>query len=200
MKNFLLTLCVMIPFGVVAQVQSPDAANIESDENVRLEMVDKADAVKETKKERKEREKKMRELNEDISYAKASNSMRRGYFVLLANSVDMGRRFTGLNEAANFILVQGEDGIIQFAFNTYHPGPNGLGGWTNKGIVRGKRIKYNDNGDVHLEYQLVSNKEIASVYITLYHNSNSAVAHISGAINMTVYGEIRPYRDKDHRN
>lgn len=199
MKNFILTLCVIIPLGVAAQVQTPDAANIESDENVKLEKIDQTDAVKETKKERKEREKKMRELNEDIAYAKASNSIRRGYFVLLANSVDMGRRFTGLNEAANFILVQDEDGIIQFAFNTYRPGPNGLGGWTTKGTVRGKRIKYDDNGDVHIEYQLVSNKEIASVYITLYHNSNRAVARISGAINMTAYGEIRPYRDKDHR-
>ena len=199
MKNFILTLCAIIPLGMFAQVQSPDASQIESDENVRLEKIDQKETVKETKKEKKAREKKMRELNEDIAYAKASNSMRRGYFVLLANSVDMGRRFTGLNEAANFVLVQDEDGIIQFAFNTYRPGPNGLGGWTTKGTVRDKRIKYDDNGDVHLEYQLVSTKEIAYVYITLYHNSNHAVARISGAINMTVYGEIRPYRDKDHR-
>ena len=112
MKNFILTLCAIIPLGVFAQVQSPDASQIESDENVRLEKIDQKETVKETKKEKKAREKKMRELNEDIAYAKASNSMRRGYFVLLANSVDMGRRFTGLNEAANFVLVQDDDGII----------------------------------------------------------------------------------------
>lgn len=71
MKNFILTLCAIIPLGVFAQIQSPDASQIESDENVRLEKIDQKETVKETKKEKKAREKKMRELNEDIAYAKA---------------------------------------------------------------------------------------------------------------------------------
>ena len=196
MKNIILTLCAITALGLSAQVQPSTMVEIESDESVQLEIITPDQPVKESKKETK---KKQRELNEDIAYAKASNSLRRGYFVLLANAVDMGRRHTGLNENANFILVQEEDGIIQFAFNTFRPGSNGLGGWTTKGTVRGKRIKYDDNGDVHLEYQLVSTKEITYVYITLHHNSNRAVARISGAVDMNVYGEIRPYRDKDHR-
>ena len=200
MRKYILTLFAIATFGLVAQVQPSELLGIEGENDVQLEMINSDQPVKETKKEKKEREKKLRELNQDIDYAKAANSLRRGYFVLLANSIDMGgHRTTGLNETANYLLVQDDDGIIQFAFNTYRSGPNGVGGVTSKGTVRNKKIKYDDNGDVHLEYQLVCKKETAYVYITLFHNSNRAIGRVSGLFNMNFNGEIRPYRDKDHR-
>lgn len=200
MKKIFMTLGIAIVMSLSVSAQTPDEVEIVTDENVQLEMINPNQPVKETKKEKKEREKQIRKLNEDVEYAKASNSLRRGYFVLLANSVDMGgHRVTGLNESANYLLVQDGDGIIQFAFNTYRSGPNGIGGVTTKGTVRDRKIKYDDNGDVHLEYQLVSKKEIAYVYITLFHNSNRAIGRVSGMFDMNFNGEIRPYRDKDHR-
>ena len=200
MKKIFLILGAAIAMSLNASAQTPEEVDIVTGENVQLEMINPDQPVKETKKEKKEREKKIRKLNQDVEYAKASNSLRRGYFVLLANSVDMGvHHCTGLNETANYLLVQDNDGIIQFAFNTYRSGPNGIGGITVKGTVRDKKIKYDDNGDVHLEYQLVSKKETAYVYITLFHNSNRAVGRVSGMHDMNFNGEIRPYRDKDHR-
>ena len=200
MKKIFLILGAAIAMSLSASAQTPEEVDIVTGENVQLEMINPDQPVKETKKEKKEREKKIRKLNEDIDYAKASNSLRRGYFVLLANSVDMGgHRRTGVNETANYLLVQDNDGIIQFAFNTYSSGPNGIGGVTLKGTVRDKKIKYDDNGDVHFEYQLVSKKETAYVYITLFHNSNRAVGRVSGILDMNFNGEIRPYRDKEHR-
>ncbi|MBQ3730792.1 MAG: DUF4251 domain-containing protein [Muribaculaceae bacterium] len=201
MKKLFILIAVGLVGAFYAPAQTNDEIDIETSD-VQLQMITPAEPVKESKEEIKEREKKIRELNDDIAYAKAANSLRRGYFVLIANNIEfgnMGYRRYDINSNSNFILVQGEDGIFQFALNTYRGGANGIGGSTQRGTVRNKHIKYDDNGDVHMDYQLVSGKTNAFIYITLYHNSNYAVARISGGTPITVYGEILPYRDKDHR-
>lgn len=202
MKKILLTLSAIITVGLCAAAQNvPDEVEIVTDENVKLEMISPAQPVQETEQEIKEREKKLRELNDDVAFAKASNSLHRGYFVLLADNIQVGRfgyRRYDINSNSNFVLVQNTDGIIQFALNTGNPGINGLGGWTGKGQVRNKRIKEKKNGDVYLEYDLVSGSVDSHVCITLYHNSNRAVADIIGP-DIKIYGEILPYRDNEHR-
>ena len=191
----------MISFGFCASAQTPDEIDIETSD-VELQVITPAEPVQETEQEIKEREKRLREHNDNMAYAKASNSLRRGYFVLIADNIQIGNtgyRHYGINGNSNFILAQADDGIIQFAISTFDSGSNGLGGWTGKGSVRNKHIKYDDNGDVYLQYQLVGPNVNADVFITLFRNSNRAVAQISGGTNITFYGEILPYRDKEHR-
>lgn len=201
MKKLLIVTAVGLASAFCATAQTNDEINIETSD-VQLQMITPAEPDKESKKEIKEREKKIRELNDDVAFAKASNSLRRGYFVLLADNIefgDMGYRRYDINSNSNFILIQAEDGIFQFALNTYHGGANGIGGATQRGTVKDKRIKYGKNGDVHFECKLVSGNTNAYIYITLYHNSNQAIARITGGTPITVCGEILPYRDKDHR-
>ena len=191
----------MMAMGFTAAAQNAGEVDIETSD-VQLEMITPAQPVQETEQEIKEREKKLRELYDDVAYAKASNSMRRGYFVLVADNVqigNMGYRHYDINRNSNFILVQDEDGIIQFALNTGVSGANGLGGWTGHGKVRNKRLTYDKNGDVYLQYQLISSGVNADVHITLFHNSKRAVATITGGAPITLYGEILPYRDKKYR-
>ena len=191
----------MMAMGFTAAAQNAGEVDIETSD-VQLEMITPAQPVQETEQEIKEREKKLRELYDDVAYAKASNSMRRGYFVLVADNVqigNMGYRHYDINRNSNFILVQDEDGIIQYALNTGLSGANGLGGWTGHGKVRNKRLTYDKNGDVYLQYQLISSGVNADVHITLFHNSKRAVATITGGAPITLYGEILPYRDKKHR-
>ena len=203
MKKILLTLGVLLTMGLCAGAQTvPDDDAIESDESIQLQVITPAEPVQETEQEIKEREKRLREHNDQIAYAKASNSIRRGYFVLVADNIQigsMGYRHYDIKDNFNFILVQGEDGIIQYALNTGNPGSNGLGGWTGKGKVRNAHLNYGKNGDVHLQYQLISGSVNATVNITLFHDSKRAVATISGGVPITIYGEILPYRDKKHR-
>ena len=203
MKKILLTLGVILALGLCASAQTvTDEPVIETDEDLQVSIITPAEPVQETEQEIKEREKKLREHNDQMAFAKASNSLRRGYFVLLADNLqigNMGYRHYDIRDNFNFVLVQNEDGIIQYALNTGGPGTNGLGGWTGKGKVRNKRLNYGKNGDVHLSYQLVSGSVNADVTITLFHDSKRAVAYISGGIPITIYGEIQPYRDKDHR-
>ena len=203
MKKILLTLGVLLTMGLCAGAQTvPDDDAIESDESIQLQVITPAEPVQETEQEIKEREKRLREHNDQIAYAKASNSIRRGYFVLVADNIQigsMGYRHYDIKDNFNFILVQGEDGIIQYALNTGNPGSNGLGGWTGKGKVRHQRLNYGKNGDVYLQYQLISGTVNATVNITLFHDSKRAVATITGGVPITIYGEILPYRDKKHR-
>lgn len=203
MKKILLTLSAIMMMGVCVQAQSiPDKVEIVTDENVELEIITPAEPVQETEQDIKEREKRLRELNDDLGYAKAVNSLRRGYFVLVADNVQigsMGYRHYDINGVSNFVLVQDQDGIIQFALNTGNPGVNGLGGWTGKGRVRDMRVNYADNGDVFVQYHLISGQVSALVSITLFHNTKRAVARVTGGTEITMYGEILPYRDKKHR-
>lgn len=201
MKKVILTLCVIIATGFFAAAQDSGEVTIETSD-VQLDMINPAQPVQETEQEIKEREKLLREHNDEIAYAKAANSLRRGYFVLVADNIQlgaMGYRQYDIMRNSNFILVQNTDGVIQFALNTGFPGSNGLGGWTGKGTVRNKRIRVMDNGDVFMEYQLIGSSVNATVFITLFSNTNRAMAQITNGPDITVYGEILPYRDKEHR-
>ena len=201
MKRLLLALSATVAMGFCASAQDANEVDIETSE-VQLEMITPAQPVQETEQEIKEREKKLREIKDETAYAMASNSLRRGYFVLVADNIqigNMGYRHYDISRNSNFILVQAEDGIIQFALNTGYSGSNGLGGWTGKGTVRKQRITYSDNGDVHYQFSIVSGTVNADVYITLFHNSKRAMATVTGGPTITIYGEILPYRDKKHR-
>ena len=201
MKKYILAFSLLMAFGLWATAQDKGEVDIET-ADVQLEMISPAQQVQETEQEMKEREKRLREHKDEVAFAKASNSLRRGYFVLVADNIqigNMGYRHYDISRNSNFILVQGEDGIVQFALNTGFPGTNGLGGWTGKGNVRYSRINYDDNGDVYYEYQLIGSNINARVFITLFHNSKRAMAQITGGPDITMYGEILPYRDKAHR-
>ncbi len=201
MKKYILALSLLMATGLWATAQDKGEVDIET-ADVQLEMISPAQQVQETEQEMKEREKRLREHKDEVAFAKASNSLRRGYFVLVADNIqigNMGYRHYDISRNSNFILVQGEDGIVQFALNTGFPGTNGLGGWTGKGNVRYSRLKYDDNGDVYYEYQLIGSNINARVFITLFHNSKRAMAQITGGPDITMYGEILPYRDKAHR-
>ena len=91
MKKILLSLAVMLAMGVCANAQTvTDEPDIESDENIQLQVITPAEPVQETEQEIKEREKKLREHNDQVAFAKASNSLRRGYFVLTADNIQIG--------------------------------------------------------------------------------------------------------------
>jgi len=200
MKKTLFILTIMITMALHAIAQTSHEVEIETSETTQLEVITPAQPVQESKKEIKEREKRLREFNDDVAHARARNSLRRGYFVFLADNIQTGgHRYFAINPNSNFVLAQADDGIIQFAFNTGHPGANGLGGWTGKGNVRNKRIQYKDNDDVIIQYDLVGSHVYATVCITLFHNSNNAIVEVSGGPNYRAYGKILPYRDKDHR-
>ena len=202
MKKIIIAISALVASVLGLSAQTNDSIDIVTDESISLQMITPAQPVQESADEVKAREKALREHNDKVAYMKAAESLRRGYFVLLADNIqigNMGYRHYDISQNTNFILVQADDGIIQFALNTGNPGPNGLGGWTGKGSVRNKRIKQLDNGDVFFEFQLIGGTVNANVSVTLFHGGKRAIAYITGGQNITIYGDILPYRDKRHR-
>ena len=115
MKRILLMVGMMV-VGLCATAQSHvQAVMDDEDGNVKLEIISPAQPVQESELEIKEREKRLRELADDMAYAKALNSMNRGYFVFVADNIQIGNtgyRHYDINNNCNFILVQDNDGIM----------------------------------------------------------------------------------------
>jgi len=202
MKKLILGLAA-IASSLLCVAQQPDEVYIESNDDVRLEVITPADPTNETEQEVKEREKRLRELNDKTAFMKAENSLKRGYFVLLADNVqvgNMGYRHYDINSNSNFVLVQQDGGIVQVAFNTGNPGANGLGGITCRGKISNQRITTDKKGNVQMSYHLMGSNVSADVHITLYKGSSRAVAIINPTMRgpqITIYGNIQPYRNRN---
>ncbi len=146
-------------------------------------------------------QKKIQNSIDSIAHLKAIQAIEQGYFVLRATSMsDMyGHLMSGLSENANFLLVQGKDGMYQFAAMRANPGLNGLGGVTLDGEVRDLKIKYGKtpNDDVEVKYRLVGIDINADVQITLFKGSDQATALVMPMLEggtITVRGQLSPYR------
>jgi len=199
-----LLFCLVLSSALVCVAQEPAAVVIDSDSDndVELQVIEPATSTQETEQEIKEREKRLREHNDKVAFMKAENSLKRGYFVVTADNIQMGHsgyRCYDISPNTNFVLVQQDNCIIQVAFNTGNPGANGLGGITLKGKVSNNRMSTDKNGDVHFSYNVNGSNVSAFVQITLFHNSKRAVVNITPSLNgpdITIYGNLLPHRDK----
>ena len=158
----------------------------------------------ETKKERKERIKKDQEIVDSIFHLKAERAAQDGYFVLQATQVQnsYGRYELGLNDNTNFMLMQGDKGIFQVAFNNMSAGANGLGGMTLHGRISNKKITHDKKGNTILTYTMVGRNMNASVSITIFKESDQAIADVFpnlGYGRLTLRGRLVPYLNEDIR-
>lgn len=152
----------------------------------------------ETKKERKERIKKDHEIVDSIYHLKAELAAEDGYFVLQATEVrnSYGHYELGLNDNTNFMLMQGDKGIFQVAFNTMNAGANGLGGITLHGRISNKDIRHDKNGNAIITYNMIGRRMNASVTITLFKESDQAIADVFPTLGngrITLRGRLVPY-------
>lgn len=152
----------------------------------------------ETKNDRKKRIKKDHEIVDSIYNLKAVNAADEGYFVLQATEVhnSRGRYELGLNDNTNFMLMQGDKGIFQVAFNTMNAGANGMGGITLHGNISNKALRFDKKGNAILTYTMIGRRMNATVTITIFKGSDQAVADVyptlgNGRISMR--GRLVPY-------
>lgn len=156
----------------------------------------------ETKKERKDRIKKDHQIVDSIFNLKAAKAVADGYFVLQATEVrnSYGRYEMGLNDDSNFLLMQGDKGIFQVAFNTVNPGPNGLGGITLHGNISKKDIKQDKKGNIIVNYNMIGSRMNASVTITIFKGGDQAIADIYPTLGngrISLRGRLVPYRNDE---
>ena len=158
----------------------------------------------ETKKERKERIKKDHDIVDSIYHLKAELAADDGYFVLQATEVrnSYGRYELGLNDNTNFMLMQGDKGIFQVAFNTMSAGANGLGGITLHGRISNKKLTHDKKGNTIITYMMIGRRMNASVTITIFKGSDQAIADVFPTLGnglITLRGRLVPYLNEDIR-
>lgn len=111
--------------------------------------------TKEQKKAEKARKKREKEIKDSISFELAKKAVEEGRFVITADQI-RGKhgRTVNVNRTTNFVLVQGDTAVVQFALEGIVNSPNGIGGLTVEGRVTKKRIDYDKRGN--LNYTVVS--------------------------------------------
>lgn len=168
-----------------------------------VESVTCVDEQKElTKEQKKVIEKRNREIVDSLHHVDAVAAINDGYYVLMADRLMFrSRAYVNPNPNTNFLLVQGDEAIIQIASNGGHPGLNGMGGITVEGKISGlKGGEVDKKGQITYSFTVSGPAVSAQVFITLYKEDNQASAVISPNFwsgNMTIYGKLVPYEGND---
>lgn len=197
--NFIFSLILMT---VICTPATSWAQSYDDD----IYVIDKTAPIpeNETKKERKERVKKDHEIVDSIYHLKAEHAAQDGYFVLQATEVhnSYGQYEMGLDDSTNFLLMQGDKGIFQVAFNNMSAGENGLGGITLHGRISKKQVKHDKKGNTIITYSMIGRNMNASVTITIFKESDQAVADVFPTLGngyITLRGRLVPYLNEDIR-
>lgn len=138
---------------------------------------------------------------DSVRFVALGQAVEEGYFVLQAHSVSLsysGYTQSGLDGNRNFVLLQGDSGVVQTSSSWGYPGFNNMGGITLMGQVKGYRAKVSKKGNISISYNLVGRNVNASVYINIPHGSDYATATITpimGRGSFTATGRISPYRN-----
>lgn len=196
MKKILTIIIMLLLLCPVARAQDDIYRDTDAVEQT-------APAAKETSKERKEREKRLQERVDSLAHVKSMGAIMRDHFVLLAEQVSLGNMgyvHSGLDKSTNFIVVQGERAMVQFALNDGSLGANGLGGLTVAGRVTNKRVTQDGDGGVMLTFHVMGSRVNADVSIQLYPDCDSASAMVMATFSsdrITMYGRLLPYNNPD---
>ncbi len=149
--------------------------------------------------EKKARDKWLKQRVDSMGHAKAAAALERGYWVLLADRVNVGYTgytASGLDGNSNFIFQQAGEGVIQTAFNQASPGLNGMGGMTLQGNVSGVKMSVDKKGNIHYAYSIFSQDISAQVDVMVYAGTDYAQAVIDPTFSgprITVSGRLVPY-------
>lgn len=157
-------------------------------------------SAEEKKELTKEQKKELQAKRDSIDYLHSSRAIDDCHFVLQADQVIYGRGgFDAVNPSTNFVIVNGEQGIIQVSPKV-GGGPNGLGGITIEGTISGYKVKTNKKGDKTVSMTISSKGISSQVSITLYHGCNRAMGRVSATFhsdNVTLQGNLLPYNHSD---
>ncbi|MCC8070372.1 MAG: DUF4251 domain-containing protein [Bacteroidales bacterium] len=119
-------------------------------------------------------------------------------FVMTFDRVQVKNTFLNtLNSATNFVLVNGQEAVVQFS-PAYGGGPNGVGGFTVKGKVTGYQVSQANKGIINVSFHVGANVGACDVQIQLMPESNRTVSYINSTFHsarILVYGTILPLDD-----
>lgn len=151
-----------------------------------------AQEVELTKAEKKALQEKM----DSIQHAEAVEAVNAKKFTLEADRVVFKYGQTAyVTSNTNFVSVDGENAVVQVAFNIPVAGPNGLGGVTVDGTVSSYEVKTDKKGTTFLSMNVMGTGISARLDISMPKGTNSATVTISPNFNsnrLTLTGVILP--------
>lgn len=144
----------------------------------------------------KEEKKALQEKIDSIQHAEAVEAINAKKFTLEADQVVFKYGQTAyVTSNTNFVSVDGEDAVVQVAFNIPVAGPNGLGGVTVDGKVSSYEMRTDKRGTLYLSMNVMGTGISARLDISMPKGTNNATVTITPNFNsnrLTLNGVILP--------
>ena len=144
----------------------------------------------------KEEKKALQEKIDSIQHAEAVEAINAKKFTLEADQVVFKYGQTAyVTSNTNFVSVDGEDAVVQVAFNIAAAGPNGLGGVTVDGKVSSYEMRTDKRGTLYLSMNVMGVGISARLDISMPKGTNNATVTITPNFNsnrLTLNGVILP--------
>lgn len=157
---------------------------------------DQQDQKKLLREQRREERKAQEERQDSLQFSQAFQAINNKAFTLEANQVVFKYGQTAfVSSNTNFVSVNGDQAVVQIAFNIPAAGPNGLGGITVQGSVSGFQVTTDKSGNVYVAMNVIGAAISAAVNITLYSGSNQASVTVNPNFNsnqLTLNGQLVP--------
>ena len=145
-----------------------------------------------TREEKKEMQAKL----DSLLFEEAKQALNDKAFTLEADKVVFKYgQMAYVNSNTNFVSVDGEQAVVQVAFNIPVSGPNGLGGVTVDGSVSSYEVKEDKKGNLRLTMNVMGAGISARVEIGMMKGSNQASVEIFPNFNsnrLTLNGVLLP--------
>lgn len=144
----------------------------------------------------KDEQKKANDAERQLAYEAAVSALEAGNFVVEAERVSFKRGETAyLSSNVNFISVEDGNGVVQLAFNTSRPTPNGIGGITVEGKVSSIKMEKSKKGTLTYSYYVQGIGISAQITIQLPEGTNQVTAVVNPNFNsnrITLFGTLLP--------
>ena len=144
----------------------------------------------------KEEKKALQEKIDSIQHAEAVEAINAKKFTLEADQVVFKYGQTAyVTSNTNFVSVDGEDAVVQVAFNIPAAAPNGLGGVTVDGKVSSYEMRTDKKGTLYLSMNVMGVGISARLDISMPKGTNNATVTITPNFNsnrLTLNGVILP--------
>ena len=148
------------------------------------------------REQRREERRAQEERQDSLQFCQAFQAINDRAFTLEANQVVFKYGQTAfVSSNTNFVSVNGDQAVVQIAFNVPSAGPNGLGGITVQGSVSGYQVTTDNTGNVYVAMNVMGAAISATINITLYSGGNQASVTVNPNFNsnqLTLNGQLVP--------
>lgn len=153
--------------------------------------------VKEQKKLDKAERIRQQAISDSIEYQLAVKAVEDKHFVIVADQI-RGRygRTLNVNRTTNFVLVQGDTAVVQFALEGVMNSPNGIGGVTAESRITKHSLSYDKRGNMNYTMYVNGTALTGSITFSLPKGSKRCSATVSANFSsdqLTFSGYLEPY-------